>query len=51
MIKLTKLDKFLIRLGIVTNNYKEYAKSLQKELDYEHLSSTEYLDKYYGEWR
>lgn len=49
MVTLTKLDKFLIRLGIVTEHYKKYARAMQRALDYEHLRSTDYFNKYYGE--
>ena len=48
MIKLTKLDKFLIRLGIVTEHYKRYAYEMQRALDDEHLDTFEFWDKYYG---
>lgn len=47
MIKLSKLDKILIRLGIVTKNYKKYAEIMQRDLDYQHLTGLEFWDKYY----
>lgn len=48
MTRLTKLDKFLIRLGIVTWNYKRYAYEMQRALDNEHLDTFEFWEKYYG---
>lgn len=48
MMTLTKLDKFLIRLGIVTKNYKRYAYEMQRALDNEHLNTFEFWEKYYG---
>lgn len=47
MCKLNKLDKFLIRWGIVTKNYKNYVYRMQRALDFQHLSSLDYLNKYY----
>ena len=46
-MKLRTLDKILIRWGIVTKNYKKYAERMQRDLDYAHLTPTEFLDKYY----
>lgn len=45
---LTKLDKILIRWGIVTKNYKHYAYLMQRALDYEHLPYSDFVDKYYS---
>lgn len=47
MCKLNKLDKFLIRWGIVTKNYKKYSERMQRELDLAHLTGLEFWDKYY----
>ena len=47
MNSLTFIDKFLIRWGIVTKNYKRYAYLMQRALDYEHLSYTDFVHKYY----
>ena len=47
MTELNILDKILIRWGIVTKNYKNYAYNMQKALDYEHLSYIDFADKYY----
>lgn len=48
MCKLNKLDKLLIRWGIVTKNYKRYAYRMQRALDEQHLSYSDFIDKYYG---
>lgn len=48
MCKLNKLDKLLIRWGIVTKNYKRYVYRMQRALDYQHLSYPDFIDKYYG---
>lgn len=48
MIKLTFIDKILIRWGIVTKNYKRYAYEMQRALDNEHLDTLEFWEKYYG---
>lgn len=48
MSGLTLIDKILIRWGIVTKNYKRYAYRMQRALDYQHLSSDDFFDKYYA---
>ena len=48
MIKLTFIDKLLIRWGVVTKNYKNYAYRMQKALDYQHLSYNDFVNKYYA---
>ena len=48
MIKLSLIDKILIRWGIATKNYKRYAYEMQRALDDEHLDTFEFWDKYYG---
>ena len=48
MIELTFIDKFLIRWGIVTKNYKRYAYRMQRALDEEHLPYNDFIRKYYA---
>jgi len=48
MIKLNIIDKFLIRLGIATKNYRLYVHYMQKALDREHMEFSEYYNKYYN---
>lgn len=47
MNSLTFIDKFLIRWGIVTKNYKRYAYRMQRALDLQHLSYNDFVNKYY----
>lgn len=46
MRHLTKIDVILHKVGINTKVYKQYAYELQRELDYEHLSVMQFINKY-----
>lgn len=46
MRHLTKIDVILHKVGINTKAYKQYAYEMQRELDYEHLSVMQFINKY-----
>lgn len=46
MRQLTKIDVILHKVGINTKVYKQYAYEMQRELDYEHLSTMQFINKY-----